>query len=117
MSRKWTHQTAAGIGALVAASVLPLSLATPAHAEQGASLSCSSPSGNKSNYSWENGNISTTVYFNNHCSHKVNAQLRIFDSEIGGAYYECLSTNGGTKGKKKFNIGATGSITKITRGC
>ncbi|MBE1586963.1 hypothetical protein ACFPOI_00905 [Nonomuraea angiospora] len=81
-----------------------------------ASISCSRPKGAKANYSWGDGRTSVTVYFNNHCSHKVGAKLHIKNS-IGPNYTLCLTTNGGTKGKKKYSIGAARTLTAITSGC
>ncbi|MGW6504089.1 hypothetical protein [Nonomuraea angiospora] len=37
------------------------------------SLSCGLPAA-KANYSWADGRTSVTVYFNNHCSHKMSAK-------------------------------------------
>lgn len=80
------------------------------------SVPCTAPKGNKVNYSWEKGANSATVYFNNHCSHKVNGKLAIAQAD-GAWRYDCLGTNGGTKGKKKFHVGAGEDLKKITRGC
>jgi hypothetical protein len=80
------------------------------------SLACKAPKKAKSNYSWGDGRSSVTVYFNNHCGHKVHARLHIKNS-IGGNFTKCLVTNGGTKGKKKFHIGLASTLTRITLGC
>ncbi|MDP4505323.1 hypothetical protein [Nonomuraea turcica] len=99
--------------------------ATSAPAAQGArqtaikhkaSIKCTRPKGAKTNYSWGDGSMSVTVYFNNHCSHQVRAKLHIKNS-IGGNFTKCLVTNGGTKGRKKFNIGLASTLTEITKGC
>lgn len=79
------------------------------------SVKCIKPKGNKARYSWGNGNVSTTVYFNNHCSHRVYVTLH-FKSFLG-TQKRCLATNGGTKGKKKIHHGAVWNLKKITRGC
>lgn len=79
------------------------------------SVRCIKPSGKKTNYSWSDGNSSTTVYFNNHCSHRVYAQLHF--KGPAGTRKECLATNGGTKGKKKFHKGLAENLTNITRDC
>lgn len=69
-----------------------------------ASIPCSKPRGNNSNYSWAQGsNDSTTVYFNNHCSHTVTAKLT-FRAGDDGTYKKCMTTNGGTHGKKRFTV-------------
>ncbi|MDP4511545.1 hypothetical protein [Nonomuraea turcica] len=81
-----------------------------------ASIKCTSPKGAKANYSWGDGSMTVTVYFNNHCRHRVPAKVHIKNS-VGGSYTECLVTNGGTKGRKKFHIGLAGTLTEITKGC
>ncbi|WP_188196063.1 hypothetical protein [Nonomuraea sp. SYSU D8015] len=81
-----------------------------------ASIKCTTPRGARTNFSWGDGITTVTVYFNNHCSHRVSAKLHIKNS-VGGNYTECMVTNGGTKGRKKFHIGAAGTLTEITKGC
>ncbi|SDC41169.1 hypothetical protein [Actinokineospora iranica] len=82
-----------------------------------ASIACAKPKGEKANYSWGDGNISVTVYFNNHCSHKVDAGIVTQNATDGTYSIRCMTTNGGTKGKKKFNIGALNKVVKIQKGC
>ncbi|MEO3869762.1 hypothetical protein ABGB18_13120 [Nonomuraea sp. B12E4] len=89
---------------------------TSAQSVRRASIACFEPKKAKTNYSWGDGKLTVTVYFNNHCSHRVGAKLHIRNPATGN-YTECLVTNGGTKGRKKFHIGATSSLTKITNGC
>ncbi|MFI6452732.1 hypothetical protein ACIBF6_14355 [Streptosporangium amethystogenes] len=78
-------------------------------------IKCIRPGGKETNYSWKDGNSSTTVYFNNHCSHRVYAQLHF--KGPAGTRKECLATNGGTSGKKKFSKGLAENLTKITKDC
>ena len=81
-----------------------------------ASIACTSPSGQKTNYSWGTGSLdSTTVYFNNHCSHKVSAKLN-FKTAGGQTATQCLTTNGGTSGNKKFWM-TRYQLISITKGC
>ncbi|GAA3219872.1 hypothetical protein [Nonomuraea helvata] len=80
-----------------------------------ASIDCSRPKGKTTNYSWGDGATSVTVYFNNHCSHRVSAKLHI--KSAFGDYTKCLRTNGGTEGRKKFDIGLAGTLTGISKGC
>ncbi|WP_093167391.1 hypothetical protein [Sinosporangium album] len=91
--------------------------AVDAQAVKRASIKCTSPRGKKTNYSWGTGSWnSTTVYFNNHCSHKVKAKLH-FKSQSGRENAtKCLNTNGGTNGKKKFSM-TRYQLVKITKGC
>jgi hypothetical protein len=81
-----------------------------------ASIACSKPAGKKANHSRGTGsNDSTTVYFNNHRSHGVNAKLH-FKAGGGQTTTRCLNTNGKTSGKKKFWV-ARYHLQKITKGC
>lgn len=86
-----------------------------ARAVKRSSIKCIAPRGKKSNYSWGNGDTSTTVYFNNHCSHRVYAKLHF--TSFSGSFTRCLATNGGTSGKKKFGHGAIWNLKKITNDC
>ncbi len=61
------------------------------------SASCSSPKGQKISISWGDGNVSTTVYFNNHCSQKRVIRLQ------WSAFHKCITVNPKTKGTKKIN--------------
>ncbi|NED12551.1 hypothetical protein [Streptomyces sp. SID9124] len=87
-----------------------------AQAVKRASIKCTSPSGKVTNYSWGDGSYdSATVYFNNHCGHKVEAKLH-FEAGGGQTTTRCMVTNGGTKGKKKFSV-TRYHLKKITKGC
>ncbi|WP_433444267.1 hypothetical protein [Nonomuraea sp. CA-141351] len=86
-----------------------------AQAVERESIKCIRPSGKRTNYSWEDGNTSTTVYFNNHCTHRVYATLH-FKGPLG-TEKKCLATNGGTSGKKKFGKGVAVNLAKITKNC
>jgi len=107
--------------AAVAASAIGLGLmaiAAPAAnaATHDASIACTSPSGAKANYSWGDGVTTVTVYFNNHCSHKVSAGVVTKDQDDRTSVY-CLTTNGGTTGKKKIGIGVDEHVVRIQKGC
>ncbi|GAA1684997.1 hypothetical protein GCM10009733_097180 [Nonomuraea maheshkhaliensis] len=64
------------------------------------SATCTSPRGNKINVSWGDGNVSTTVYFNNHCNQKRWIELK-FVKENHDFFWKCVGVNGRTSGKKK----------------
>ncbi|WP_116200056.1 hypothetical protein [Amycolatopsis circi] len=102
----------------IAAPAASADTAAPASAQgkHTASIKCSKPSGAKSNYSWGDGVTNVTVYFNNHCSHKVSAGIVLKDMD-GALSVQCMTTNGGTSGKKKFHIGADHSVARIQKGC
>lgn len=97
--------------------------ATTASAQAGVerdSVSCSKPRGKWANYSWGEGNTSVTIYFNNHCSHKVSAKIMfVRKGSVGdkAAKYRCMTVNAHTKGKKKFYAAAYKpySVTRVAR--
>ncbi|MGN9837525.1 hypothetical protein ACTMTI_05315 [Nonomuraea sp. H19] len=69
------------------------------------SVSCTRPRGKSANYSWGEGNTTATIYFNNHCSHKVSVKIMfVRKGSVGdkAAKYRCMTVNAHTKGKKKF---------------
>ncbi|GAA1540318.1 hypothetical protein GCM10009678_23410 [Actinomadura kijaniata] len=63
----------------------------------------------KVNFSYKPSSYSTTIYFNNHCAKgkRIPATVKSWAwSSNGKIYmYRCMTTNGQTKGKKKFNTG------------
>ncbi|MCP9212880.1 hypothetical protein [Streptomyces cucumeris] len=87
---------------------------TVSAAAENYTVACNTP-GDTANFSWKSGTVNTTVYFNNHCGHSVNITLEITDLE--GPQNHCLTTEAGEKGKKKYQTGASGSITHVSRGC
>jgi hypothetical protein len=107
--------------ALVAAGAMGLGLmALAAPAAEAASgeghIKCTAPAGEQANYSWADGITTVTIYFNNHCSGKVSAGIVTKDTDDRESIY-CLTTNGGTKGKKKFDIGVDEHVDHIKKGC
>ncbi|SDM23551.1 hypothetical protein [Allokutzneria albata] len=59
---------ALSIGTVFAVALCAGPLATPARAERGTVLNCV-------NYSYSLGNISTTVYYHNHCDYQVRINI------------------------------------------
>jgi hypothetical protein len=109
------------VPALVTATAAAALLSTPsaATAEVAAvhkkSAKCSSPQGSKINISWGDGNVSTTVYFNNHCNQKRAINLQ-FVQENGKIFDKCITVNPKTKGKKKIGNGMPNKVT-LPRSC
>ncbi|MEV4013381.1 hypothetical protein AB0J35_23030 [Nonomuraea angiospora] len=73
----------------------------------------------KVNFSWEKGNATTKIYFNNHCKKgkKITAAVVSRNYRVDHWQYWCrpLDTNGRTNGNKKFsNSGYT--VWKVLRG-
>ena len=58
-----------GVAGVILGAWAPIASAD-AQAVHRASANCASPLGQKINISWGDGNVSTTVYYNNHCSQK-----------------------------------------------
>ncbi|GAA3439308.1 hypothetical protein [Kutzneria kofuensis] len=57
-----------------------------------------------------------TVYFNNHCSAQGVGRDRHEGPGRRLSVY-CMVTNGGTSGKKKFDIGVDETVVRIQKGC
>lgn len=110
--------TASVLGIGLAGAVAPSASAATldAQAVHRASISCDKPSGAKANYSWAGGITTVTVYFNNHCSHRVAAGI-VLEDEDGALSVQCMETNGGTKGNKKFHIGVDHHVARVQKGC
>ncbi|GAA2213548.1 hypothetical protein GCM10009850_090110 [Nonomuraea monospora] len=113
-----------GSAALAALSLAP---ATAASAQTGAataaverdSVRCSKPSGQWANFSWGQGNTSATIYFNNHCSHRLSVRITFVRKGTVGnkaAKYRCMTVNAKTKGKKKFYAAVyePASVTRVS---
>jgi hypothetical protein len=78
------------------------------------SAACTSPKGQKINISWGQGNVSTTVYFNNHCAQKRAIELE-FVRENHTSFNKCITVNPKTKGRKKIGYGNPNKVTLPAR--
>jgi hypothetical protein len=78
------------------------------------SAACKSPKGQKINISWGDGNVSTTVYYNNHCAQKRAINLE-FVRENHTSFDKCVTVNAKTKGKKKIEYGQPNKVTMPAR--
>ncbi|UBU18191.1 hypothetical protein [Nonomuraea gerenzanensis] len=114
---------AAGLVAALAMLAVPSTAhATAAQAQaQGVhrqSAACTSPKGQKINVSWGDGNVSTTVYFNNHCNQKRWIELK-FVKQNHDYFWKCFSVNPRTSGKKKIGYSNPDKvvITKAKTNC
>jgi hypothetical protein len=74
------------------------------------SAACTSPKGQKINISWGQGNVSTTVYFNNHCAQKRAIELE-FVRENHTSFSKCITVNPKTKGRKKIGYSNPNKVT------
>ncbi|MFI0424687.1 hypothetical protein [Spongiactinospora sp. 9N601] len=86
------------------------------------SVRCPRPKSKSVNYSWGIGenHKSTTVYFNNHCSVRVETKLffrtkRRFQGPK--RWTRCLTTNGGTQGRKKYHHAMRTRLLAVMPGC
>ncbi|WP_147268068.1 hypothetical protein [Spongiactinospora rosea] len=86
------------------------------------SVRCTKPKSKFINLSWGIGenHKSTTVYFNNHCSVRTEVKLyfrtkRRFQGPK--RWTRCLTTNGGTKGRKKYHHATRTRLLSIMQGC
>ncbi|MBG0816953.1 hypothetical protein [Planomonospora sp. ID82291] len=74
------------------------------------SAACASPSGEKINVSWGDGNVTTTVYYNNHCNQKRAVKLQ-FVRENGTIFYKCFTVGAKSKGSKKIDNSMPNKVT------
>jgi hypothetical protein len=74
------------------------------------SAACTSPKGQKINISWGDGNVTTTVYFNNHCAQKRAIWLQ-FVHEDHTSFHKCITVNAKTSGRKKIEYGEPNQVT------
>jgi hypothetical protein len=106
---------AVGITAMVLLTFTAVSLTSTADAAvHRKSAACKSPRGQKINISWGDGNVTTTVYFNNHCAQKRAIQLQ-FVRENHTSFYKCVTVNAKTKGHKKIQYGNPNKVTLPAR--
>jgi hypothetical protein len=100
-----------GVAAMIVPTFTATSLTSTAnaavHRKSGA---CKSPKGQKINISWGDGNVSTTVYFNNHCAQKRAIWLQ-FVRENHTTFHKCITVNPKTSGKKKIEYGQPNEVT------
>ncbi|MGW7411778.1 hypothetical protein [Streptomyces sp. NPDC054863] len=76
------------------------------------------PTKKRFNTSYTPGHISTTVYFNNHCSHSVKWSVTIFNTKDQVRRIVCAgSTPAGASGKKKFSMGLVDNFERVNKGC
>lgn len=79
------------------------------------SAKCSSPSGKKINISWGDGNVTTTVYYNNHCNQKRAIELE-FVKESGELVYKCVVAPANTQDNKVVQHGMPNKVTILSGG-
>ncbi|MFI0367027.1 hypothetical protein ACH35V_04060 [Actinomadura sp. 1N219] len=82
------------------------------------SRKCSKPKGKKLNISFAPGKQSTTIYFNNHCSHKGYIKVRTWTTGKPNYKTTCIRVNAKTKGKKKvWHVGGRWDRTQLVGKC
>jgi hypothetical protein len=101
----------AGIAAMLVPVFAATSLTSTADAAvHRKSAACTSPKGQKINISWGDGNVTTTVYFNNHCAQKRAIWLQ-FVRENHTSFHKCITVNPKTSGRKKIEYGEPNQVT------
>ncbi|MGI5328101.1 hypothetical protein [Actinomadura nitritigenes] len=112
------------LGAGVAAALAGAPAASAATAPSGEvsaaathhkSASCASPKGSKINISWGDGNVSTTVYYNNHCSQKRAIWLD-FRRSNGSYFSKCFVAPAKTKSHKKIGNSMPYKVSILSKG-
>ncbi|MFI0962399.1 hypothetical protein ACH4S8_13510 [Streptomyces sp. NPDC021080] len=66
------------------------------------------------NFSYHPGDVTTTVYYNNHCDYTVQAAADIKDHN-GSLTHDCFSIPAGKKSHIKFQQGASGTFINIDK--
>jgi len=84
--------------------------------KRGFTVACDKPGGSGANFSWEEGDFSTTIYYHNNCSHAVKVTIHASDG-VGVDYSECWKVKAGKKGKNEIKTSPFGEFHKLTRGC
>lgn len=77
------------------------------------SAKCTSPSGKKINISWGDGNVSTTVYYNNHCNQARAIELE-FVKESGERFNKCFVAPARTQDNKKIDYGMPNKVSILS---
>jgi hypothetical protein len=79
------------------------------------SAKCASPSGQNINISWGDGNVSTTVYYNNHCNQNRAIELE-FRRANGTRFNQCFVAPATTKSSKKINYSNPNKVSILSAG-
>ena len=127
LAKRIGKAAAPGAAVAVCAGVLLGGVAAPAGAQQAApggattlgthhgSAACKTPKGSKINISWGDGNVSTTVYYNNHCKQKRAIVLQ-FVRENGTRFDKCFVAPARTKGHKKIGYAMPNKVRILAKG-
>lgn len=78
------------------------------------SAACSSPSGQKINISWGDGNVTTTVYYNNHCNQARAIELE-FVRENGTRFNKCFVAPAKKKSSKEIDNSNPNKVSILNR--
>lgn len=106
---------AALVGAPAASAATAPSGKVSAAATHHKSAACASPKGSKINISWGDGNVSTTVYYNNHCYQKRAIWLD-FRRSNGSYFSKCFVASARTKSHKKIGNSMPYKVSILSKG-
>ncbi|MFJ8944193.1 hypothetical protein ACIRG4_13195 [Streptomyces sp. NPDC102395] len=72
------------------------------------------PTVNRFNTSYEPGNNTVTVYYNNHCNHSVKYRVEFFDTKNQENHMSnCVTVPAGVKSHKKFDKSVFDNVTGV----
>lgn len=110
-------RTAAVIAMTSALAVVGLNPATAADESGSLRIKCQveAPSTTYATFTWQRGNISTTLNYNNQCTFPK-AVMVLWD-QGPDQFYTCVTAPALRSGSKKFEHGAAGMITRVLAGC
>ncbi|MEV6239046.1 hypothetical protein [Lentzea sp. NPDC051838] len=78
------------------------------------SAACASPDGQKINISWGDGNVTTTVYYNNHCNQARAIELE-FVRENGTIFTKCFVAPAKKKDNKEIDNSNPNKVSILKR--
>lgn len=104
-----------GAPAVASAETAPAGKVT-IQAKHTKSAKCRTPSGKKINISWGDGNVSTTVYYNNHCNQTRGIELE-FVKENGERFNKCKNATAKKKKNLKFDNSMPNKVTILSGKC
>ncbi|GAA1579583.1 hypothetical protein GCM10009678_72870 [Actinomadura kijaniata] len=87
-----------------------------AKAKHKKSAKCKTPRGKKINISWGDGNVTTTVYYNNHCKQTRGIKLQ-FVKQNGEIKNVCKNAKARKKDKLKYDNGMPNKVTILAGKC
>ncbi|MFD0690024.1 hypothetical protein [Actinomadura fibrosa] len=107
--------TALAAPAVASADTAPAGTVT-VQAKHSKSAKCTTPKGKKINISWGDGNVSTKVYYNNHCNQTRGIELQ-FITDGGKFTVECHNATAKKKSSAKYGHSMPNKVSILKGKC